>query len=567
LFLVLAAVGIYAALFVADTRKSALRSDAWSTVAYVANWRFAYSGQSYFDQFSEPSPLLHMWSLGIEEQFYWLFPLLLVVWFRLRKTTRGLALLCAAGAAASALVMALRYEPSTDPSRLYFGTDTRAQAILVGAALAVWMLRRRPATAQPRTAVAVGPFTVEPQPGMWLGLACLTLLAVTFVAVHESDAWLYHGGFLAIAVVTAGVIFAAAGDDRTATQRVLSVEPLRRIGLISYGLYLWHWPVFIALSPTRTGLAPLPLTVARFAVTFGLAYLSYRFVEQPIRQGALRRRLLPVPRRVFVASGLAAVVAVVFVGTAGAVSSPTPLGGDPSAVRAASNGQHQATAFLVGDSIALNLRANFPADRQPGLQVSGSTVLGCGLTPAPVSYRGVSKPLDPACPLWSQAWPVEVQKNRPDVGLVMAGTHEQWDHVVDGNTLRFGTAAYRQHIYSVLDASVDPFRRQGAAVAVSTVPCHRVIDTGTSPDGRVINDESRIEWINGVLHAYTRERHIPLVDLYGFLCSQGYQESRDGVKLRTDGMHFTPDGARIVWDWLGPQLRALATAAQSRGPS
>jgi peptidoglycan/LPS O-acetylase OafA/YrhL len=792
LFLVIAAVGIYAALAVDDSRKSALRADTWATLLYVANWRFGYSGQSYFDRFSEPSPLLHMWSLGIEEQFYWLFPLLLMVWFWLRRTTRGLALLLAAAAVGSALLMALRYEPATDPSRLYFGTDTRAQGLLVGAALAVWVVRRKPAEARPRKALAVGPVMLELTARTWVGLACLGLLAVTFTVVNESDPWLYRGGFLAIAVVTAGVIFAGASEDRTTTQRILSVEPLRRIGLISYGLYLWHWPVFIALSPTRTGLAPLPLTLARFATTFALAFVSYRLVELPIRQGVLRRRLLPVPRRVFVASGLAAVVAVVLVGTAGAVSSPTPLGGDPSALRAAATGQrsvlvagdstattlgwyfpaaqypdlavsqvteegcglpeqivvvgdtitraqphcaswptrfsaasdkvkpdlvvlatgtwevydhqvdgrilrvgteayaheletrydqaidalagtgrpvallnvpclrqesfavqgvdlandrndparqqwvngvlarvaarhpgqvhvldlrgllcpadryspvvggvtvrpdgvhvgesggvvvwnwlapqlrrlirdaHQQTAFLVGDSMALNLRLNFPAIAQPGLRVTGSTTLGCGLTPAPLSYRGVAKPLDPACPKWSRGWPAEVDLSRPDVGLVMAGIHEQWDHVVDGTTVQFGTDAYRQHIYSVLDTSVDPFRRRGTVVALSTVPCHRVHDDGTSPDGRVINDQQRVHWINGVLRDYARERKVALVDLYGFLCAQGYQEARNGVKLRTDGMHFTPQGARIVWDWLGPQLAALARSAQSRGAS
>jgi hypothetical protein len=131
---------------------------------------------------------------------------------------------------------------------------------------------------------------------------------------------------------------------------------------------------------------------------------------------------------------------------------------------------------------------------------------------------------------------------------------------VDGRIVTFGSPAYEQHLVRVLDFDT---RRLGAGrrpVALVTVGCHRVPDSGLSPDPPIINDESRLRWLNGVLARYADHRsgRVTLLDMHAFLCADGYTATRDGVPLRSDGLHFTAAGAAVVWRWLGPQLLRLA---------
>jgi peptidoglycan/LPS O-acetylase OafA/YrhL len=144
LFVVLGAVLLYAAFLAPALGLDRLRGDTLASLFYVANWRFVLSGQSYFSGFTTPSPLLHLWSLAVEEQFYLFWPpiVLGVLWLARRRMRAAGAIavvgvVALVGAVASAVLMAAMYVPGGDPSRVYYGTDTRAQAMLVGAALAV----------------------------------------------------------------------------------------------------------------------------------------------------------------------------------------------------------------------------------------------------------------------------------------------------------------------------------------------------------------------------------------------------------------------------------------------
>ena len=232
LLLVLLAVGAYAAFLAPAHELSSLRGDSLATLFYGANWRFVASAQGYFDQFVTPSPLRHAWSLAIEEQFYLVWPLVVLGWLRLRRgRTAGLGGFCVALALGSAALMALLAQGAADTSRAYYGTDTRAQAVLVGAALAVAWHRR--------------PDAVAGRPGrLVLALAGVGVLVTAWLwtSVPDTDRWMYRGGFLLAAVATAAVLAAVARPDPGRAARVLTLAPLRWIGAISYGLYLWHWP-------------------------------------------------------------------------------------------------------------------------------------------------------------------------------------------------------------------------------------------------------------------------------------------------------------------------------------
>jgi hypothetical protein len=395
-----------------------------------------------------------------------------------------------------------------------------------------------------------------PLPGRQsVGLFALAGLAVVLVTGRDTAGWLYQGGFLLVALLAVVVVVAAA-DDRSGTARLLSWEPLRQVGLVSYGLYLWHWPVYVVLTPDRVGATGPALLVLRLAVTGLFAAASYVLVERPIREGRLTRRRPARRLRPLVAASVVAVVAIVFGGTAGA----GPPAGAPVAPAAAQQRRaDDVAAYLLGDSVPYSLRVGFRPETVPGLFVAGSTQLGCGLIPVPLAVDGQPKALDERCRPWDAAWPADVTAVKPDVAVLFAGIGEQFDHVVAGRIVRFGTPAYEQHLVRVLDSDS---RRLGAGrrpVALVTVACHQVPDSGLSADPPIINDEARVRWLNGVLTRYADGHpRVTLVDLHGFLCADGYTATKDGVTLRADGLHFSEAGAAVVWRWLGPQLMRLA---------
>lgn len=257
---------------------SALRSDTLPGIFYVSNWWFIFQHVSYFAKFGPPSPFGHLWSLAIEEQFYLVWPLVVLAGFRWVRTTRVRVLLILGMAAASALEMALLYSPGGDPTRVYDGTDTRAFALLIGAALALVLPRNR----------RFGPITTDARRMLNLvGGVSLAGIFLMFWATNQYQTFLYTGGMVLLSLLTALVV-AVTVHPGAQLRRVLGVEPLRWIGERSYGIYLWHYPIIVLTTPLNA-----PANVWRgflqTAATFSIAALSWRYIEQPIRHGALRR--------------------------------------------------------------------------------------------------------------------------------------------------------------------------------------------------------------------------------------------------------------------------------------
>jgi peptidoglycan/LPS O-acetylase OafA/YrhL len=265
-----------------------LRDDALAAFAYVTNWYLILGEQSYFETVGRPSLLQHLWSLAVEEQFYVLWPLLLSValWgvTPIRRWQRRRLALCIAlaGAVGSALLMATLYQPGVDPSRVYYGTDTRAAGLLFGAALAfVWMPGQIP-----RWAGRVTPLLLDVA-----GLAALCTLVWFYLRLDQYQPFLFQGGFPLVALATTVVILVAVHPNtHLGGPHLLGWRPLRWIGVRSYSIYLWHWPVFMLTRPELdVPVTGVPLLALRLAATIVLADLSYRFVETPIRTGALGR--------------------------------------------------------------------------------------------------------------------------------------------------------------------------------------------------------------------------------------------------------------------------------------
>ena len=271
--LVLIAAG--ATLFAASGRPLQVRGDLLAALGYVANWRFLLSHQSYADLFlGGPSPVLHFWSLAIEEQFYLVYPALIAaaaaLGRRLRRgwTTRAMVL----GLAALAIGLALA---NTDHDRGYYATHLRAAELLIGGVAAMVVGR-----------FGVGGAMRRPRRWSLAGSIAAAGFVVGVVMVAQSSIWLTAGGFTALAVVwsimIAGVL--VPGPLR----RLLSLAPVVHVGRLSFSLYLYHWPVFLLLTPSRVGVGGVALFVLRVATSFVAASLSYHLVEHPIRVRRVR---------------------------------------------------------------------------------------------------------------------------------------------------------------------------------------------------------------------------------------------------------------------------------------
>lgn len=275
LAVVLVAVTAAVAVLAPDQLGS-LRPALLGAVTYTSNWWQALAHQSYFARFGPPPPLQHLWSLAVEEQFYLIWPLILAVVLA-RLPGRARAAVAWVAAACSALLMLAIYTPS-DPSLVYYGTDTHATALLVGAALALsWPLAR----------LAAAPAVVARRLDV-LGLVSIAVLAWAAWHFSGSDPAVYPAGLVLAALAAGGLVVAAISPG--AVSRALAWGPLRWLGIRSYGIYLWHWPVIaLAAAVARTASdTTVPVRILETVLPIGLAAASWRWVEEPVLRRGLR---------------------------------------------------------------------------------------------------------------------------------------------------------------------------------------------------------------------------------------------------------------------------------------
>ena len=413
LLALLGVAALWAWLIAEPNQLGRIRRDGLGTLFYVSNWLQVTDKVGYFDHFTAPSPLLHTWSLAVEEQYYLVWPVVVAAlarwtrrditresterkrvraWRSMRLNVGRVAVL---GAIASASLMIVGQMRGWSVNRLYFGTDTRGQALLIGSALAVfrWGRWRQDGDTRDRpTSVTLD----------LIGLAGLAVLVVAGVR-HWSDAWLGRGGYTVIALAAAAVIAAAVQPGPTRVGGILAVAPLRWLGRISYGAYLWHWPIFQYLTPARTGLDFWPLTALRLGATILAAVLSLRLIEEPLRH----RRGWPL----WWAPIAAAVVAVALVAsTAGAVVTDNErFARDQTAApptEAAPVAPASTKVLVVGDSLASSVAANWSTVGSP-VEVIDRSFAGCGVA-APT-----------ACGDWTTAWPQAIAETKPDLTLLV----------------------------------------------------------------------------------------------------------------------------------------------------
>ena len=607
LFLLLIGIAAFSAFIAYSGDRGAIRADALCSLFYVQNWHLIWSGRSYFTDFAAPSPARHLWSLAIEEQFYIVWPVVLILLLRVAKRRRWvLVTVMTALMAGSVVLMAATYSSGSDPSRAYYGTDTRAHEFLVGALLAVFLSRPR------RVLERIRPFL--PAAAV---LASAVLVAVV-TRVSALSEWLFRGGFyrggvFGIAIVTAVIVLAVTCAPTSVVHRLLSSSWLRATGRISYGLYLWHWPVLLWLTPHRTGLHGVWLLAPRVAVTFAIAIASYVFIEQPARTAVSptwRGRRL----KVLAAAALAVVV------LAASVTRPTaapelidtalpgysaPARPGPTAPSTTPHDRavlqylavHDASAWkpgdlhleadghvladgvvflpklderdgrphvvMVGDSVLFTLARGFAPGPTSHADYYSYSQPGCGFLPGTDVDRGRVGSHLPSCPLLPTRWKMLVDRRQPDLSFLFVGAFEVSDRLINGHIFRVGTTGWATRLRNALTRDVDLFSSRGGLVALPTVPCFDPPDygvAGVAGGATDRNDPGRVAAVNAVVRQVARARPkvVRIVDLASLLCPNGHAtEHINGVTMRQDGVHFTRGGARIVSRWLAPRLEAL----------
>ena len=551
LFLLLAGVALYAAFVAAPEEMHRIRGDAWATLAYVANWRFIVSGFDYFALFTAPSPLNHTWSLAIEEQFYVLWPLVMVgvlAFGRARGRTDAVAtsrrtFIVSLGLAVLFTVGALgTWFLTQDETRVYYGTDTRAPSILIGAALGAFLAWRGPARSVRMRRL------VE-------GAAIVGALVILGAWLRLSGVNVYRGGLLVCALAGAAVIASAAHPEPGPVARVLAIGPLVGLGLISYGVYLYHWPIYLWLDESRTGLDGWPLFALRLAVTLAVALVSYRYVEQPIRRGAFSagtlRWLTPVA-----AGALIVTMVVATLGYRAPDASGTAGLTDARVAARVARRHPQSTRLMVaGNSVAYYLGGEgFSRLRTTPRTVTLNAGLAACIFPATERMRFHDYGSGIRAGACDRDWRRDARIFRPDVVLLTFSDTGTGQMRHRGRWVSPCDRSYRPWYLDTLSRRVRELQAIGARVVLTTSAYS--VGFGATEANRVESDCT-----NALIREYAQDHPaVVLVDLERYVCptEQGACRARlAGAALRPDGVHYRGRSARLVARWI---LDQVATA-------
>jgi len=510
-----------------------LNGQTRAAVGYVGNWYAIAADSGYWEAGVVKTPLLHLWSLAVEEQFYLVWPLLMIGGLRLaRGVVRPWMVRVTVGLAAlSCLGLPLVYQVA-GADRAYYGTDVRIGTILFGAAFA---LRR----SLPRSSTGGALSRV---PWAWLGVAWL---AVAVTVVTTTGPAFYRGGQFVTGL--AGLALVAAIVDRRDRRLTgwLSSSPLVWIGLRSYGMYLWSWPVQVLISYDRTGLKGPVLYLVKAAVLLAVTQVSYHLVEMPIRRGRFRGPRLATA--VLVPSAIAVVLSLTW--------QPVPPAQMTSGVLIAHGAgvTDGLRILVVGDSWARNIGAGLVSADDAGRHtVLNDGMAACGIGGVATRSGGKIREVPAECADWPTRWRGDVATFRPDAVLLVTGRWDQAEARLAGRFVRPDDAAFQARYERQLDKAIAILHQTGAPVYVAT-----------AVDNPIPSDRRWSDAMNDLLRsAAHRNRGARLLDVHRLLCmSDGCPSRLKGAAVYDDTMHLTRVWQRRLGGMLLDRLQTDITGS------
>lgn len=564
----------------------ARRGDLQWTLGYLANWRFLLRGEDYFAAYSGASPLRHMWSLAVEEQFYVLWPLLVALGavlltgrgrcarlVRARTSVRAAVLVAVAlTAVASAVWMGVAHA-TLGANRAYFGTDTRAFELLVGAAGAVWASPRpgRPRHPWPGTAAVA-----------WTAV-CGVLVA--FVAMGDSTAPYYRGGAALVCLAVVAVLREVEGSPDGRLARWLSWRPAVALGRVSYGVYLWHWPITLWVPLPEDGdLAACAVAqVQRTALVLVLSLASYWLVERPVLRGRLPWVRFSRPRAV--AGAVAAVACCLVVSLACTqlpgdlaaqmqVSADTECPGSTKTVFVActrGTGTADPDLMVLGDSTARALGPGLDlataAQGRRWVQAAWQRCVPTALLVVP-NNLGAPDAVTSACTRSVGGVLTEaLARWRPGTVVITEYYSHHQALLVDGRMVAAGTAEHDQVEYDAYTALVRQIRATGAQVVFLELPPPGESLGASVAAGRPAGDFPEavggeyVDGFNTVLRRVARENAgVVSVQVDDLFCPGGECTAlSDGTIVRGDGVHVSYRYSQLI----GPEILSRVDTARA----
>lgn len=548
--------GLYARFLASPNELSGIRRDALAAFFYVYNWVQVFSKQDYWARYAEPSLFRHFWSLAIEEQFYIFWPVAIIGLLAARRrfwpqssVVKVIAVFASVGAVVSYGLGIMWYRPGEPTTRLYFGTDTRSGAILLGVVAACWLHTRQ------GRRLRQGPRLVR----AGLMLAAVLLLTVTWIWLEGTSPLLWRGVLAACGVASAVVVVLVAERRRTWLAPVLTFRGLTYLGAISYGLYLWHWPIFVVLDSRRVGFGGPGLLGVRLAVTLVVTWISYYLLEQPIRHLKVRGSRWAWPT----ATAAVVVLAVAVLGTVGrptedietlaaglgtasetdvTVSTLLPVGVAPNVA-------------IFGDSVGKNLGEAMEASGPvAGFSATNFGLVGCPVAEETGQFRteldGPNLDDPEECTDNVPGWTEDLRSQPFNVALLVVGNATDGYRVLEDGSLQGACEpGYQEWWRTGVRYGLTQLVAVGIPVGVTTIPYYSGFG---APESSITKADCRNKVLREVVAEFPQ---VKLIDLAKWVCpTTQCRLEMDGKNLRPDGLHFAPDTAPLVAGWVLEQM-------------
>lgn len=523
---------------------------ALASLVYLTNWEQIAAGQQYWDGFGALNPLGHMWSLAITEQFYLVWPLVLLGvlllgrklsrrgsdglrWQRSPVSALLVLLVGGAGAMIAAAQPALRFD-GTNADRMYLGTDTHTVGLLVGAAVAAisyLFLQHSGRTGQRARSDAAALWA---RGITWVFMSALSLAALLSIiilsvrATSYEEPWLYRFGFTAVALL-GGILVLTLTSRRNLLSRLFAWPPLVETGKISYTLFLVHLPVYWTIQAVDPTVSPADIAILGIPLSLGLASGLHHLVGEPIRLRRWGRR------------GTALFTGLMVAVTAGVLVVPELVQRTPE-------GHGETRVLTLGDSLANDLASALSRNASAVFTVTDGGIPGCGISgsSAQRTRAGIEQLSPQGCLPWQDRWREEIRSTRPNIIVV----HTAWDAVeqeIDGVWTDLTDPEFADRYRSALEEAIE----------VTAVPGTRVLLANARLHNGILTPE-QAEAFNRIVTAVLREYPgIELLDLQGQLCSDeecGTQTEEGEDRYLDDRVHFSPAGKREITPWLSQEL-------------